>query len=214
MRIFFFGLLMAGCCSVSRATDQPILLVTPKGAWQITVTDGVPGAVTPANFTVIVQGFGNGGGTTPNPPTPDNSDPVVTQVASLSAAPALLNKAEGTAAAALVNSLSKMGLAGKDLKDALLQAAPIIDLQLKSGKRLSDWAKAVTTVTIDPGRIIAGLTKAWDIDPTVLSAIHSAALREELTAEQKAASESFDITAIFTIIQMIIQLLQSLGIIK
>lgn len=193
------------------AADQPILLVTPKGAWQIPVTDGIPGAPVPANFTVIVQGF-NGGGTTPNPPEPPkpDDDPIVSQVADLSSR--LNDKAEGTAAAALVNSLAKMGLTGKDLKDAILLAAPIMDTQLKSGNRISTWAKAVTDITVDRDKIISGILKAWNIDPELLGAIHAAAVRENRTPEQVKASEGFDITAVFGIIQMIIQLLKSLGI--
>lgn len=194
-----------------QARDQPLLIVTPQGAWKIDMVGGVPQPpVQFQDYAIIVQGFGEGDGGGGDPPPPVG-DPVVKQIAALSVAPALQSKAEATAAAAFVNSLSKAGLSGAKLTEAMLMTAGMIDAQLKSGNRIQDWSIAVTKVSSDPAKLIAGLVASWQVDINVLGAIQAGVTGEQLTAAQMDAQEAFDIAAILQIIMMIIEFLRTIG---
>lgn len=191
------------------AADRPILLVTPQGVWLSTVTNGVPGPFVAMPYDVIVQG---GIAPTPGPgstPVPDTTDPVVTQVKSISNAE-LKDQKEATAVAAIVNSLAKMGLGGSNFKQALEMSAPIADTSLQAGGRINKWTKAVLAVTSDPTKIAAGLTAAFNVNSAALAAIHSSATDQTGAA---VSEEALDFIAIIEIIKMIIALLKSLGIV-
>jgi hypothetical protein len=193
----------------SIAADRPILLITPQGVWQSTVTNGVPGPFVAMPYDVIVQG-GNAPDTGPGPaPVPDATDPVVAQVKAISKTE-LKDQKEATAVAAIVNSLSKMGLTGSNFKQALEMSAPIADTSLQAGGRITKWAKAVLAVTSDPAKMAAGLASAFDVNSATLAAIHSSALDETGAA---VSEEALDFVAIIEIIKMIIALLKSLGIV-
>lgn len=190
--------------------DRPILLVTPQGVYQAEVTNGVPGAWKPMAIDVIVQGFGNSPAP-PDVPVPDPNDSVTTQIAAL-AKTTLKDKSEATAVAALVDSLSKLGLSGTKLKEALEMAAPIADSSMQSDGRITKFVKAAVLISLDPVRLKSGISSAWDIAQSTLDVVHAAAQRPEGEA-LPAAAEALDIAAIIALIQMIIQLLQNLGII-
>jgi len=206
----FTSLLLALLCSATALADRPIILVTPQGVWMAEVKNGIPGPFTSQNFDVIVQGFS----TTPIPipdPRPPVEDPIVKQIAELSAAPTLKDKTEATAVAAVVNSLSKVGLSGNDFKEALEMAAPIVDASLSSNGRIVSWVKRALTITAIPDKLKAGLKQAWNIDDSTLGLIDIAA---ESPKDAAVPEEALEWVQIIQIIQMIIQLLQNLGIIK
>ena len=193
------------------AEDRSILLVTSKGVWQSNVVDGVPGAFVAMPYDVIIQGAGGGPippVDTPTPPAPN--DPVVQQIAAISKAE-LKDKAEATAVAAIVNSLSKMGLTGANFRQALEMSIPIADTSLQSGGRLNKWVKAAVVVTADPAKLIAGLTAAFGVETSALAAIHGASIADPGAA---VSDEALDWQQIIMIIQMIIELLKNLGILK
>lgn len=207
----FLSVLTSSLCEC--LADQPILLVTPQGVWQADVTNGVPGPFKEANFAVVIQGFdvGGGGGNSPIPKPPTPTDPLVVQVSKVSIS--LANKEEATAAAALVNSLSKAGLKDKELIEAMLLTSGIVDTQLKSGTRIRSWCESVSKITKDPKVLIEGLVLAWGVDINVLNAIESSRQDIPPTPEEQEALAAFDIAAILAIIKMVISLLQQLGII-
>jgi hypothetical protein len=196
------------CCTA--VADRPILLVTPQGVYQAEVVNGVPGQWKPMAIDVIVQGFIN----TPSPPDTPNTpptDPQILKIAEL-AKTGLKDKAEATAVAALVDSLDKLGLSDTKLKEALEMAAPIADSSMQSAGRITKFVKSAVVVTTDASKLKAGIVSAWGVEQSTLDAVHSAAQRptgEALPAE----AEALDIVAIIALIQMIIQLLQNLGII-
>lgn len=195
------------------AEDRPIVLVTPSGVWQSIVTGGIPGPFVAMPYDVIVQG---GGGPVSSPPVPPvvtppvtpPEDAVVQQIKTLSLA--LKDQREATAVAALVNSLSKMGLTGANFKQALEMAAPIADTSMQTGGRIAKWAKSATAITTDPVKLIAGLNAAYTVSPATLDTIHQAAQSEPGAA---VSEEALDWAQIIQIIQMVLELLKGLGII-
>lgn len=191
-----------------QAEDRSILLVTAKGVWQSDVVNGVPGSFRPVAYDVIVQGL-TPGTTPPGAPDPPSSDPQVMQVSTVSKAN-LKDKAEATAVAAIVNSLSKMGLKGDAFKQALEMSVPIADSSLQADGRITKWAKEALVISSDPAKLIAGLTQAFDISAASLDTIHGAVVAGPGAS---LPAEAVDWSQIITIIQMIIQLLQNLGII-
>lgn len=123
--------------------ERPVLLITPSGVYQSVVKDGIPGPWVAQEIDVIVQGFGGPGTPPPKPPdipVPPADDPAVISVAAISKT-GLKDKAEATAVAAIVDSLSKLGLTGSGFKEALEMAAPIADTSLKAGGRITKWAR-------------------------------------------------------------------------
>lgn len=209
-RVLSWCVLASLCCSAV-AADRTILLVTPKGVYQTTVRDGLPGAWVPASdIDVIVQGFGSA----PKPPdTPPVDDPVVSQVATLSKA--MKDKAEATACAALINSLDKMGLRGNDFKEALDMAAPIADSQLKAGGRIVQFFKSALAITTDAEKLKAGIVSAWQINLTALQQIHEGAVSKQIPefAAGTDPQEAISWALIIQLIQMIFELLTKLGVI-
>lgn len=201
---------MAGLATSVFAADRPILLVTPSGVWMSTVANGVPGPFVAMPYDVIVQGNNTGDPVPPvvTPPTPNPGDPTVDQIKTISLA--LKDQREATAVAALVNSLSKMGLTGANFKQALEMAAPIADTSMQTGGRIAKWAKAATAITTDPVKLIAGLNAAYTVSSATLDTIHQASLAEPGAA---VSGEALDWAQIIQIIQMVLELLKGLGII-
>lgn len=198
-------------CSVAVA-ERPILLVTPNGVFQSVVTDGVPGPWTPAAVDVIVQGFGStggGGGQAPVPPVVVE-DPVVKRVQEISKA-VLRDADDATAAASLVETLSKLELQDADFKEALTLAVPVADTTLQSGGRLVKWSEQVLAVTADPVKIKAGVLAAFPVKQETLDTIRSAAMSPAGTEIPEGA---IDWQQLIQVIQMIITLLKNLQIIR
>ena len=203
--------LLALVVSASCLADRPILLVTPQGIYQAEVTNGVPGPWRAVEMDVIVRGFDSptpGPGPGPTPPPVD--DPIVKQVTEITKA-TLSSKEEATAAAAIVDSLSKMGLTGADFKRALEMSIPIADSSLKSDGRLVSWSKQVLLVTTDAAKIQAGTKAAFGISAATIEAISAAAANPEQPIAE--TSPAFDFAMIIAIIQAIMALLKQLGII-
>ncbi len=208
----FIGALICVCSIGSAvAEDRPILLITPQGVWMSTVTGGVPGPFVAMPYDVIVHR----GGVTPVPPVvdpphvPNPTDPAVAQVAAISKAE-LKDKNEATSVAAIVNSLSKMGLTGANFKQALEMAIPIADTSLQAGGRLVKWSKSALAVTSDPSKLIAGLSSAFSINASTLETIYAGVKADPGSA---LPSEALDWAQIIQIIQMILDLLKNLGIV-
>lgn len=199
-------------CGVVLA-DRPILLVTPNGVYQTDVVNGVPGAWKPAAFDVIVQGFGNGGGTTPIPPgnggndTPDPTDPTVSTIANLAKA-LLKDKTEATAVAAVLDSLVKNGLSGTDLKESIELSAPIVDSSLKAEGRVTKFFTEALKITDDGAKLISGVRAAWGVEAETIATIRTAA-----ASDGPPTGRAIDFAAIIAIIQTIISILQRLGVI-
>lgn len=192
--------------------EKPLLLVTPHGVWKSEVTSAGPGPWVPQNIDVIVQGFGPGNDDGPKDPpgdTPPQDDPETVQIVAISKA-GLKDKSEAMACAALFSSLSKSGVAGDKLSQAVELAAPILDAQLKSGSRITKWAKDVTAVTLDAKKIIAALQTAWGVE---LSAIEAVATSVHRADDQAIEAAALDWVVLIQVIQMIIELLKSLGVI-
>lgn len=208
--------LIALCLSASSlAADRVIILVTPSGVYQSTVASGVPGPWVPAsNVDVIVQGFVAPGPSPPSPgppvPQPPDEDPIVQRVAI--AAKSLKDKQEATACAAMVNSLTKLGLSGADFVEALTLAAPIMDAQLGAEGRIIAFGKAATAITSDAGKLISGITAAWGVSliPS-LETIHREAVAK--TDASALPAEAISLAIIIQVIQLIIELLTKLGVI-
>jgi len=209
MNKFLCLILSVVYCSISMA-DGIIQIVTPKGVWQLQMIDNVPGNPTPVAIDVIVHGFGpGGGGTTPLPPvTPDETDLAVVAVAA--ASKSLKDVKEATAIAAIIDSLAKAGVPQKDFKEALELSSKIADTALNAEGRLIAWVKAATAITSDPAKLKAGLILAWNIPASAMEAISHAAAQPEGTV---ITGEALDFEKIIQIIQMILTLLKSLGII-
>lgn len=208
-RLLRIQLVLAVLLSASVAfAGRPILLVTPGGVWKAEVVNGVPGPWEAMPYDVIVQDLSPGG---PVPPVvdPPVTDPVVVQIAALSKT-TLKDAAEGTAVAAIVSSLSKLGLTGGDFAEALTMAAPIADRSLQAEGRITKWVKDATAITSDAAKLRAGLMSAFGITGATLDTIHAAALAGPDAA---ITAEALDWKQIIEIIQMIIQLLRNLGII-
>lgn len=194
--------------------DRPILLVTPSGVFQADVVNGTPGAWKPAAFDVIVQGFGNGGGTTPIPPgngggnTPTPTDPTVTMIANLSKG-LLQDKEVATAVAAVVDSLVKTGLSGDALKEALETVAPIVDQSVRSGGNVIKFFSEALKITTDGKVLIAGVSAGWGIEAATIATIQVAA-----ASNDPPTGRALDFAAIIAIIQTILTILRNLGVIS
>ena len=212
-RLLSQPLIVVLCLTLSAVclADRPILLVTPQGIYQTDVTDGVPGAWRPVEMDVIVRGFdGPNPPDPPVPPKPPVDDPIVQQVKSITSA-TLASKEEAIAAAAIVDSLSKMGLNGDNFKEAMEMAVPIADSSLRMEGRLVSWSKQVMLVTLDAAKIQAGTKAAFGIETTTIDAIAEAAMNPAKPVAE--TSPAFDFAMIIAIIQAIIALLTKLGII-
>lgn len=211
MRHKLIALLVFSLLATPVLAGRPILLVTPQGVYQAEVTNGVPGPWTPMQMDVIVQGFTN----IPTPPVPvpvpPVDDSVVNQVKALSVAPFLKDKAEGTAVAAIINSISKLNLPVDDFKQAVSATSKMTDTLLKADGRIIAWTTAVLAVTGDAAKIKAGLAAAWGIESATLEMIDSAAAQGP---GQALTAEAVDFLAIIEIIRMVIQLLKELGILN
>lgn len=211
-RLLMLSALIFGMMVGAFAEDRPIVLVTPSGVWQSIVTGGVPGPFVAMPYDVIVQGSGPSASPpvppVVTPPVTPPGDAVVQQIKTLSLA--LKDQREATAVAALVNSLSKMGLTGANFKQALEMAAPIADTSMQTGGRIAKWAKSATAITTDPVKLIAGLNAAYTVSPATLDTIHQAAQAEPGAA---VSGEALDWAQIIQIIQMVLELLKGLGII-
>lgn len=197
------------CLAIPAQAGRDILIVTPQGVFLVKMVDGVPHPPVVQELDVIVQDLVPGGGPVPPViPDPPATDPVVIQIAAISKA-TLKDAAEGTAAAAIVSSLSKLGLTGDNFKEALLLAAPIADTSLQAEGRINKWVKDATAVSSDPAKLRAGLMSAFGITAATLETIHSAAVAP---AGAAVTGEALNWTQIIEIIQLIIQLLKNLGI--
>jgi len=191
--------------------------VTPGGVYQSIVSDaGVPGPWNKIDADVIVSGFGNIPDT-PNPPipVPPVDDPIVNQISEISKS-VLKNKDEATAVAAIVNSVGKLNLSPSDFKEALELAAPIADVSLDTKGRIGEWVKQATSVTIDPKKLVAGVSSAFDVSASTLSSIHAAAIDPEVNPAVDPKSvpegEAVNWALLIAIIQTILELLKNLGI--
>ena len=205
-----FALMLAVVCSSVALADRSLLLVTPNGVWKSEVTASGPGPwIAQNDVDVIVQGFGPGGGDTPPVPDPPNVDTTTSKVAEISKT-TLKDKAEATACAALVSSLVKTGLPAEKLKEAMELAAPILDAQLKSGDRITRWAKEVTAITTDAKKMTDGLRIAWNVELSTVDRVAAAAMRGR---DEAIEAEALDWAVLIQVIQMIIELLKSLGVI-
>jgi hypothetical protein len=209
MRTVLSAIMLCLFSSIAWA-EKPLLLVTPNGVWKSEVTAAGPGPWIAQNIDVIVQGFGPGGPDKPDtpdqPPVPDDE---TTQIVAISKS-ILKDKAEATACAALVSSLVKSGLTGDKLKQAMELAAPILDAQLKSGDRITRWAKDVTAITLDAKKLSQALVLAWGVDLSAVEAISASVYRPE---GQAIEAEALDFAVLIQVIMMIIELLKSLGVI-
>lgn len=188
--------------------DKPILLVTPKGVFLAEVTDGVPGAFAPANFDVIVQGFGGGGGpgSPPvGPPTPPVSDPTVKAITELAKA-MLKNKEEATAVSAMIETLIAAGIKPDELKEAVKAYYGIVDQAINAEGRVIAFLDKLMELTVDPAKIKAGLSVAWAVEGSEVNRLREAARAEELY-ELGAAG----VSALMVALQAIFRLLQMIG---
>lgn len=192
---------------------RPILLVTPQGVYQAEVVNGVPGPWKPMEMDVIVQGFNPGAPVPPgeDPPTTPPADPIVAKISEL-AKSGLQDKDEATAVSAMVDSLSKLGLSGSRLKEALEMAAPIADTSMQAGGRINRFVKAALAVTVDAAKLKAGIAAAWNVSQATLNMIHETAQAKPQVGDDLPA-EALDFMTIIQLIQTIIQLLQNLGLI-
>lgn len=210
MRRALLVLLMAIVPAVAVAA-RPIIIITPKGAYQIDVVDGVPSAphAVTLEVDIIVHGFGDG--TVPVPPVvdPPATDPIVQQIATISKA-TLRDKDEATAVAALINTLAKFNLSGTGLKNALDLSAGVLDSTLDGGGRVISWVSKVTAVTLDPAKLRAGLVSAFGLDPSTLETIHQASIGE---AGAALTGEAVNWEKVIKVIQAVITLLRQFGLI-
>lgn len=208
-RLFVAALLLAGLSAPCLA-DRPVLLITPGGVYQSEVVNGIPGPWIAQEIDVIVQGFGGGTDTpVPVPPVVTPNDPQVASIAAISKT-GLKDKAEATAVAAIISSMSKMGLTGANFTQALVMAAPIADTSLKAEGRITKWVKDATAVSNDPVKLKAGVQLAWDVSAASLDTIHSAATA---TTGAAISEEALNFAQIIQIITMILELLKNIGII-
>jgi len=189
--------------------DRPILLVTPQGIYQADVTNGIPQNWRPIEMDVIVRGFETPD-PGPTPPVPPVNDVTVQQVSAISKA-ILKDKDEATAAAAIVNSLSEMGLTGAKFKKGLETAMQVADGSLNADGRLISWADKVLAVTTDAAKIEAGTKAAFGISAATIDAIISTAMNPSQPVLD--TSPAFDFAMIIAIIKAIMVLLEQLGII-
>mgnify|MGYP003654481046 CR=1 FL=1 len=203
------GLLAACLCSVATAAERMVLLITPSGVYQSTVVDGIPGPWASIDADVIVHGFTPGGGDTPKPPVPPTDDPVVEKVKSAAVAN-LKDKPEGIAVASLIDALQKLNLPADKFTEAIDMAAPIADASMQANGRITAFFKAALAITQDPAKLKVGVQSAFGISAATLETIRSEAARPQ---GSDVSDTALDFAAIIAMIQMIIQLLKSLGII-
>lgn len=209
--------LIAFCVAVPAFADRPILLVTPDGVWKADVVNGVPGEWKSIEIDVIVRGFTPGQPTPPDKPdvpdVPVPSDPIVTKISEL-AKSTLKDQAEATAVSALIDALSKMGLSGEKLKQAIETAAPIADVSMQSKGRITKFFTAAIAVTVDASKLKSGITAAWDVSQASLDTIRESAEQQMNDPDAPLTAEALDFLVIIKLIQDIVQLLINLGIIK
>lgn len=218
-------LIVAAMPCAAYADDQPILLITTKGAFEAQVVDGIPGAFKPYNkHLIIVQGVGGNNIPPDSPPdtTPDDvppsTDPIVQQVSAMSKL-VLKTKTEGMAAAGVVDTLSKIGLSSANFKEALKIAMGLADDTLSAGGRLKEWANKGVAITADPAKLLAGVRDAWGISAASLNTAYAAGLAASNQVEAPIGTEAalaaedaaLDWSQIIKIIEMIINLLKTLG---
>jgi hypothetical protein len=205
-----FGVVMAMLiATIAVAETKPILLVTPKGVFETQVVDGVPGVWKPSNADVIVQGFTNGVPPVVKPPVDDTpSDPVVSEVASISKS-SLKDKTDAIALASLIDALQKSNLSQKDFNEAFEMSIPIVDSSLNAGGRLVLWRAKVAKVTTDPAKLKAGLQSAFNISAATLGQVSEYAFDKNAEIPESA----IELSKIIQIIQMIMDLLKTLGLI-
>lgn len=212
-----------------------ILIVNPHGAW---ILD--QGSNPPTFIQVVVDRISidsSVGSPNPNPgptpgPTPVPPADAVTQQIAVASKAHLKSAQEARALIASIDMLRGLVTKGA-LKEAQLDAAiaaslPVIAAQMNAGNRLKDWYGAVKAAlggTITSAGMVkasAGLAAAWGIDAAKLSqqigtAQAVAAAGNPIAAAAAAASdepaEVFDIGMIMIILQAIITLLTTLGII-
>lgn len=206
MRLVLVLLSLTALLSDCLAADRPVLLITPKGAYQSTVTDGVPGPWGPVTIEVdiLIQGFG----TPPTPrdePDPPDTDPVVLRVASISKT-VLKNADEALQAAVLVETLQKQQFTeAAKFGETLVLIAGMADPQLKTEGRIVRWAEQVTAVTEDPVKLLAGTRSAFSL---------SSAEVQEATEGRQPEGRALDIAKLMVIIEMILTILRATGILK
>lgn len=203
------GVIALCWCSAAISAERMVLLITPSGVYQSTVTGGVPGEWVPIDADVIVHGFTPGGGDDPKPPVPPTDDPVVEKVKAAAVAN-LKDKPEGIAVASLIDALQKLNLPADKFAEAADMAAPIADASMQANGRITAFFKSALAITKDPAKLKAGVQSAFSISAATLETIGAEAAKPQGSTVSDAA---FDFAAIIAMIQMIIQLLKSLGII-
>ena len=218
-----------------------ILIVNPHGAW-ILDQGANPPTFTRVNVDRISIDSSVGGpnpkpnpGPNPGPnPTPNPQPPLdaVTQQIATASKTHLKTAQEARTLIASIDMLrdlvSKGALKDAQLDSAISASLPVVSAQFNAGDRLKDWYAAVkvslggTITSAGLGKVSAGLASAWNINAAKLkqqigSAQAAVAAGESVAAASAAASdvqeEVFDIGMILIILQAIITLLKTLGII-
>jgi len=204
---------MSGCCGSQCLAQKSIFYMSPAaGMHRCDIQpDGKPGpwVLLAADAILITDGGKVGGAPVPPgiPPVPDPADPIVKQIETISRN-VLKNKEEATAVAAIVNSIAKLNLSPSDFKESLEMAAPIADASLNTQGRIGEWVHQATLVTVNPQKLIAGVSSAWGISASTLESIHAAAV----DPESVATGEAINWSQLIQIIMMILELLKNLGI--
>lgn len=199
------------CClqTTLPAWDRPLILVTPKGVWQSTPVDGIPGPWVPVDADVIIQGFNGDAPDPPLPPPPSDSD--VDQVTDL-AKQYLKTAQEATAVSALVTAVADASTPAQ-FPAALKRGAITVDDFLDSDGRLRQFVDAALLVTEDPAKLTAGVNAAFSLAEMdgfnrAVEAGDASLIPESMSANPR---EALDFVAILELITMVIELLQKLG---
>jgi hypothetical protein len=228
------------CCLLSVMTALPSevkadveLVINKHGAFKIDTSSNPP-TVTPIPIDRIVIDTNAKDPGSPNPPDDPNPQPptdtLTQKIADLSKIH-LKSEKEAKAVMATLGTLRDLvdkGAVTEAQLDAAIQASiPVVATQLNAGTRLTEFYKAVKSaagiVNKDTiSKTISAIAFSWKIDSSTLTLKLRAAgerldeggtvgaAAEAVTGTQ---AEALDIATILVIIQAIIELLKTLGII-
>jgi hypothetical protein len=212
-----------------------ILIVNPHGAWILDQGANPPTFTQVVVDRISIDSSVGSPNPTPNPrPNPGPTPPLdaVTQQIAAASKTHLKTAQEARALIASIDMMrglvTKGALKDEQLDPAISASLPVIAAQFNAGNRLRDWYAAVKAAlggTITSAGLIkasAGLASAWSIDAAKLNQQLGAAqaavaggapVAQAAAAASDEQAEVFDIGMIMIILQAIMTLLTTLGII-
>lgn len=210
--------------TLAMAASPQGLIITDDGYYVTLIENGVPTNVKVTQIMDLRGGGGGGGGGGDVTPPPPTANPLVDAVAQVTKAK--LNIEEATALAAGLNLSRKVNVPDSAMNAAMNSTVTVVGGSIGAKTKVDDWYKAIQAA---PGftftqkglaDTIAGIVKAYNLDPEILKSLSDTAVaahEDGKTVEQAAEmmqqvfpNAAFDWTKIFTILMQILELITGL----